>query len=111
MGMGGTAGDGAGGGYHESGGSGGMSGGGGMGGGENAVHCLVNDDCIECTMHSDPQVSGCYIPCCESTAMTRAACDRNWQNFMTMCGVVGCAAICLEPPKPVCVNGQCVHAE
>ena len=94
---------------HSSGGiSGATSGAGGWSSTEQT--CTVDEDCIECTMQTDPADSGCYIPCCASTAMTLVACAQHTQSFNALCPKAGCTAVCMEKPHPVCSNGQCVHA-
>ena len=77
--------------------------------GEDTTSCAVDHDCVDCETLTDPNVSGCYIPCCTVTAaMNRTACEQNRQNFMASCPQIGCSVACAYNPPPLCVNGQCV---
>jgi len=102
------------GGYYEVGGwlnSAGASSLGGASGadGQASFSCLIDDDCVECAAQSDPAISGCYVPCCASTAINGTTCSHHWQTFFATCPNLTCAAECVAKPKPRCVNNQCVH--
>ena len=80
-------------------------------GGQPAATCTVDDDCVECYWQTDANVSGCFIPCCETTAMNATTCEQHLQSFRDLCPQVACTAMCVAPPKPMCMNGQCVHGQ
>lgn len=102
-----------------SGGRNGMVGGGDQGGGahggepgtEPGVECQRDDDCTECTTPTDPAISGCYVPCCGSEAMSATSCQTNWGNFRMLCPNMFCTADCNPKPPAQCVNGSCIHAQ
>lgn len=72
--------------------------------------CTVDEDCVECVWQKDAEKDGCNMTCCETTALSIAACEHNYQSFMDTCNRGPCdIALCAAPPKPACLNGQCVH--
>jgi len=82
---------------------------GGGASGQIGTACAVDEDCAECIYQTDPIDSGCYTPCCDSTAMTPAACEQNLQSFKRLCPELVCDALCAPKPTPKCVSRQCVH--
>ena len=71
--------------------------------------CGVDADCVECAAQTDPAISGCYTPCCESTALNGVTCSHHWQTYFATCPKIVCALECVTKPQPLCVSGQCVH--
>ena len=77
--------------------------------GQAQFSCVEDADCVECAAQTDPAISGCYVPCCASTAMNGTTCSHHWQTFFATCPNLACTAECVAKPKPRCVNNQCVH--
>jgi hypothetical protein len=74
-------------------------------------NCQIDQDCVECYDQTDPAVSGCYMPCCESTPMNLATCDQNQKSFVALCPQEYCGVACSSKPLPKCVGGQCIHGQ